>query len=89
MGVCDVTHLILFVNDTSRTGLSCVSCHVNSSYMTLLAKCYCSVLARAIKLNLMVLAFAMNFFSTATESYNRQHRLSRSFQLPVSLPQLS
>lgn len=35
---------------------------------TLLGKCYCSVLARAIKLNLMVFAFAINFFSTATES---------------------
>ena len=41
---------------------------------TMLHKCYCSVLARAIKLNLMVFAFAINFFSTATESCNQHSR---------------
>ena len=37
--------------------------------------CYCSALASAIKLKLMVLAFAMNFFSTATESCKQKLKI--------------
>ena len=38
-------------------------------------ECYCSALASAIKLNLMVLAFAMNFLSTATESCKQKQHI--------------